>query len=287
MPSQLIANAALNPYGPQITFRTENILPPAALYLGPQDGLAISMVAPLTQGSVTLSYRLLTPQGTIITSTDSFPFVPNAVAQSVQLPPAEGYLLSATIQSTAVARGQVFVRFFSVAGDINNGGQVNALLIQGYPAQNTRLSFPQSPIEADTSGNGFLGTLLLAPPPPGGDFSLTVFPATRFRVKSLHVTLTTNAVVGNRFANLQVTDSGGNVAGVAPIATAVTAGQSMGLTWFQDAAVIATPAQLTAPLFGDLLLSPGDVIESVTNGLVGGDQYGQAVLFVEEWASLN
>lgn len=287
MPASLIANAANNPYGPQITFRTENILPPAALYVGPQDGLAISIVAPLNAGSVTLTYRLLNPAGEIITSTDSFPFVPAGAAQAFQLPPSEGYLLSATIQSTAVARGQVFVRLFTVAGNINSGGTINSLLIQGYPTQNTLLSFPQSPIEADSAGNGTLETILIAPPGAGADFSFTMSPVTRMRIKSVHATFTASAAVSNRYANLQITDSGGNVAGLAPIGTVITAGQALGLTWFLDAVLIATPAQLTAPLFGDLLLSPGDVIQSITNGIVGGDTYTGIVMFVEEWASLN
>ena len=287
MPSSLVANPQNNPYGPQITFRTENVLPPTALYLSPQDGLALDVVCPSAPATVLISYRLLNPNGELVSNTNTytFPALPNP--QAVTIPPVEGYLLGVTIRSNAVARGQVFVRLFTVQGDINAGGTLQALLIQGYPTQNTRLSFPQSPIEADTSGHGWVKGLTFAAPAPGVDFVTAVPPGVRWRLVSLQSALSTSAAVAARLVALAIVAPVNLEVGVQSSGVVQPASAALFYSWFDGAVLTNAGGFVTAPSINGLFIPPGWTIGTGTENLQAGDQWSQTVMFVEEWASLN
>jgi len=272
-----------NPYGPQITFETEGIAPPAAVYVSPTESIVVQMQSASVASTAFVIFRLLTPQGELKfeqyqLSGQSAPGTPIAL----NIPPSEGFLLSCVVISTNAQRGQCYVKIFLASGGFG-AFTASQLLAQGYVSTYDSVSYPQSPNESSISGRGWLNGVFTAAPAAGTDIGITVPTFRRWRLIGFAASLNTSAAAGTRQPTFSIADPAGT--GDAMNFPTPTVGPSFSgtVTWGAGAGQIATPNVLQGSLPVDVLVSGGWTIGTSTFGLQAGDQWGVSTLFVEEW----
>jgi hypothetical protein len=256
MPVPDIAPAA-NPYGPQITFATENILPPGALYLGPNDAIFVNAVSPSVACSLTVWYQLLRPDGTLVSATD-VAIVPLGANNNVLvIPPSEGFLLSFVIQSSIVSRGQCFVRVFLVPG--GQGGLVGSIprvFLQGYASSIDLLNYPGSISESSLSGRGWLRNIVVNGPSQP-TLTTTVPTNVHWLIRAISMSITTSIAAANRILAANILDPS-NLVTFAQVAPAtVPASQTVVFTCGSGATSASQTGLLTAGFPNELIAPTG------------------------------
>jgi len=285
MPLPAVANYE-NPYGPLVSFRSQRVFPPSAVYVSPDDALALEVNSPYGTFTIHSTLRTMTPQGEMkATHWDQIIQQTGATSTTVTLPPSEGFLISASISVPAAKRGQVFCKLYLLRGNVGPDPTLGALLCQGYSAGVDRLSYPQSPTESATSGDGVLTKVVPAVPAPGADLVAVVPAGQRWRVKSVFVQLITNVTAGNRTALFNFFDDVGASAGFIPPAAVVGPSSNINFTWGDGVAYANLGLSQSIPILRDLILSPGWGLATLTLGMSAGDQWGQAFVFVEEYVA--
>lgn len=286
MPYPLIAVEG-NPYGPLITFQSDNVLPPAAVYIGPDDTLVLRVRSTSLPAPVTVMLRRLRPSGVIepelYTLTDTSGTFSGT---SLNIPPSEGWIVSAAAGCTATSRGQVFVSLFITRDTKAFPPQASHILLQGYADEDSWLGFPQSPVESSVSGRGMMRSITNAAPGAGNDFTITVPAGVQWRPISLLATLVTSAAVANRIVSLRIGATAGLPYCTIPPPVVQTATNTWNYTWGAGLASQAQPPFNTMPLMLDFRLHPGHVIFSHVSALDAGDAWNQQVMLVEEWVGL-
>jgi len=286
MPIPPLASAQ-TPYGPQVSFRTEGVLPPAVVYVSPQDSIYIQFFSPSLAAPVNVNYRLLTPQGLLISNQQATTTTVGAgVTGNIVIPPAEGYLLSLSVQCPTAVRGQMFVQAFLLSGPNTATGVLDQLLLQGFASGYDVVAYPQSRPESSTSGRGYLHSVGIAPPGAGKEWTITVPPGVRWIIKSIQTSIVTG-VGGARIPNISIVNPAFQAVAFFPPINAVPASSAVNLEWYDGAPFANANQYLLTPLIRDLVIGPGWIVGSNTFNLGAGDVYNETVLFVEEWPSAN
>lgn len=286
MPYPTVA-APGNPYGPQTTFRTENVLPPSAVYVGPDDAIVIYIRNPSLSATIFVNYRLLSPDGTIVPNSQSFTCKSvGAVPFIFPISPTEGYLMSLSLFAPTTSRGQVFARVFLQRGTNQPTPVIDQVLLQGYVSDDDRLGYPQSPTESALSGRGWVHSNLGPNTPAGQDWVITVPPGVRWKLKGVQNGLTAAAGGANREVTFTVSDPNFLNMGLIPPAQAQASPNSFDYVWGEGLAYnpLISFAQ-SVPIFTDLVLGPGWHFGTITLSLQPGDQWGSPAYFVEEWCA--
>lgn len=206
MPPGITADSD-QPNGPKVTFRSQDIFPPTALYVGPGDALHFEFKTPGFTGLAFLAIRFLSPQGEIIPEFYQLQVTASNTVDSVMhIPHAEGFILSAVISAGAQSRGQAFAQLKLHIGG-GSGQEVHAhILCQGYLTAYDSLAFPLSPPESSIGGRGFplfVEAAFVAPPNPQ---KLVVPAGRRWIIRAAQSLLVTSAAVGNRTMVLFIDD---------------------------------------------------------------------------------
>lgn len=278
--------AVQNPYGPLITFQSQNILPPSAIYVSPNDSILINLTSPSVVANVTLDYRLLKADGTlvatrqIITTPGSFPTGTNFF-----IPPTEGFILSLTLQGDNTSRGQVFARIFLALGGLQPNLTLAHCFCQGYLSQFDVLGFPQSPIESSLNGRGWLHDQLKNGA-VGNPVSFVVPASVRWLMRSIFVNFQSSATVANRTLRVLVIDPATQATMDITAPAVITAGQSIFITFAPGLTINTAGQRWTAGFPSDLIVPAGWTIEVTADGFQAGDQITTAVLTVEEFVGL-
>lgn len=229
--------------------------------------------------------RLLTPKGEVITIDfrhDTGNFIREPVMRT--FPVAEGFLLGLAITPTSLAirRGEIYVTVgVTRGGDVES--TITQILFAGYIEGVKSPSWPQGGIASSTDGQGNLFRRLEADPAAGSEVSVAVPANVRWRIISLSFQLVTAAGGAARGVHIQIFKSGSVVA-VIP----ATENQPASATWRYTAGDIplfrgGTTTQKVIGLPAHLLLEEADEIRTLTGNLAAGDDFGQPVLYVEEW----
>ena len=273
-----------NPYGPQVTFQTTSIFPPAAVYLGANDQLTLLVRNPLVAANLQLSYRLLMPDGEIKTTETDFSFAAMGSLTQVEIiPPTEAFILSASISGPGLARGQCFVKLFVTVGVFGPDPVLGALLIQGYCADDDRLSYPQTPTESSLSGRGNTRVVQLATPGLGNPITAAMPTGVRWILKNAIAEFATSVAVPARSPFLRVITPGPIIAVSIPSPASVPASSSVFLNWAEGAASLVGGINSNAPLPVNLLLPTGAQIMISTLNFDGNDFFSGGALTVEEF----
>ncbi len=160
-------------------------------------------------------------------------------------------------------------------------------LCKGYLGPNQPISWPYSPAPAEMQKRGELAVLTTADPAAGAEISLTTEAQSWLKIKTFLATLVTDATAANRTPELRITVNGSIVSRIPPF-RAATASQTNVFQWSDAGAGIndttGLKQLLLIPL--DMLLPPGTVLATVTTGLVAGDNWSAAVLYVERFQAL-
>lgn len=276
-----------NPYGPQTTFKTENVLPPSAVYVGPDDKIAIYVRNPSVPATVHVNYLLLTAAGLLIANSEDFTGLSVGAAPSkFFIPATEGYLISLSLFAPTTSRGQVFARAFLQRGNDGPTPVIDQVLVQGYVSDDDRLGYPQSPTESALSGRGWVHGVVLAQPAAGLDFTVTVPAGVRWKIKSVANNLVTSAAAANRLVQAEISDSSFLALGFVPPFAIVPASSNGNFVWGEGLAYGGSGTGFQGvPIFTDLVLGPGWHFSTFTQNIQAADRWQNPVAFVEEWVA--
>jgi hypothetical protein len=277
-------------YNALVDFRRWHVPGPAPLYLTLDDIVYLEYYQPVSGFAINLNMRVLVPGGEVVPVSYSYSGLgttAGTTAGTRLIPGVEGYLLSATVISTAQSRGQCFVRLSVRRGygaqDLSNP----MILCQGYASQYEYVCWPNGWIESPLDGRGLSRTVVGAAPAAGAEISITVPAGVNWILRSMAFTLTTAAGGSNRQEHL-VLDDGANVFW-AGVSAAPQAGSAVDyVSWAAGAAPAsdATPA-IQGTLPAECRMRPGWRIRTATTGIQAGDQYSAPTLLVEEFVPGN
>lgn len=282
-----------NPYGPQVQFRTEDVLPPTALYLSMDDTLLVQTICAASQVFATATVRMLLPDGTL--RVDYYQVVPspiNVIFSYVVIPPVEGYLLSAIVQVDSTLEGSCWCQMTafkgSVAQPIITLPPVSGLLVvQGYVDQSTFLAWPNSP--AVEAGVGAGRIRYIAPFVANGtNWICKTTSVQRWQILAVQARLTTSAAATPRQVSLAWYDHFGN--SLLRIPCNFTQGPSLAYSYYfyVGAAHIETSTTwITAPLPAGLILDPVMSLQSAVAFLDPGDSWSFVDVAVQEWMGVS
>lgn len=271
-------------YNSLVHFIRKHVQPASSVYVTRDDVLELICWVPITNTTVNLSVRMQDPDGQIIPRFETHVVAANgATPASFKLQNAEGFLLSASIETPGAPRGQAFValrvRRGGGSADITQGEYVMA----GYPGAIAGLSFPGSPVVSPLDGRGTPVLLTQGNPAAGAEAIFTVPAGVAWLVKSFRAILTTSAVASNRIVSIQARDGAGDIAFSVSAGVAQTTGTAFEYDAFAALTVFANPTQVYAAIPPDLLLPAGYSLRTSTAGLLAGDQWSALALLVEQF----
>jgi len=279
-----------NPYGPQVEFRTEEVLPPSAVYLGPDDALLLEVRAPSVTATLQLSIRRLTPDGEVTAELYSWNVGTTGAAIQTQLiPPAEGYILSAHVESDTPERGQVFVKLHARHNLSGTDPTLGHLFLQGYVTGDDHLGFPQSPTESSISGRGWLHAIPMTAGTIPQAIGITVPQGVRWLLRTFKAQLLTSATAGTRLTALRVIEAATAQYWDYPVAGTQGPGLNVVYEWGPGLGLIQTADVATGPTPEELLFGPGWKVQTHTDGFdtsITPDQWTSGVILVEEYAAV-
>lgn len=284
MPVPLVATLD-NPYGPQITFETENVLPPSAFYVSPDDGIYLTVLTTDLNVQLNFIMRFLTPQGEVKVDSFSVP-IPTGTpgTSSLQIPPVEGYILSANVVAANQQPGNCFVQVQIVRGIPQTPANAGYVMIQGYITAMGALCWPNQSPAAPFTGPGQYHTQVQTPA-AGAEVVFVPPSRTRWRVQSFTAIFTASAAAGNRVPNLAIQTSDGTTALYIPCFANVGPSAGGRQQWYVGAPYAAAPdGAQQAPLPNPCFVAETGSVQTVTEGLQAGDRWQNATLAVEQWS---
>jgi hypothetical protein len=282
-----------NPYGPEVTFRTEDVLPPSSLYLSLDDTPVFLFQTNTTNTYATIFLRVLMPDGTVrVDRYDAGPFQPLPAYNFLTCTPAECYLMSCNITGNLGSGGSLWCQGFVIRGTFNPpysaappyGGMV---IVQGYLDDFGFLSWPNSPVVEPGTGAGRMRAIY-TPNVTGANFKFTVPSLTRWEIVSCQCVLHASAAGAARIMELVTFDPHGvSVCGY-PSGTTTPPSGTLIYWFYQGAAEIqAEPTFITTPLPVGLTLDSGWSLQSNVITLDVGDQITNLALHVKEWVGIG
>lgn len=272
-----------NPYGPQVTFRTEDVLPPSAYYISPEDQVTVWVMTDKLAQTIFLQLRMLMPTGEIKLIPYQFaPPTTNTWSPVYELPPWEGYLLGAMCWSSAPQRGQCYVSVQVMRSAPPNLQRAGAVLLQGYISNLSVLSYPTSQLEACFSGRGAFLTIT-QPNQTGVNLDIVVPLYVMWRVYSLQFTLVTSAAAGNRVVNVQLHDSNNQSTGVWQAGIVQAPSSALAYTFAPGSANTTVGPYATIGGPTEVYLGAQGSLQTFVQGLDAGDAFSSIAMGVEEW----
>jgi hypothetical protein len=277
-------------YDALVDFRRRGISGPPLVYLTVDDTLLVEYYQPQANFTVIVTLRVLTPAGQVVPVAYNYPNASNTVGTAPtqkQISGVEGYLLSATVFSSAQSRGQTFVRL-SVRRGYGSQDTANPMVLcQGYATTYEYVCWPNGEIESPLDGRGYMSITVVSAPAAGAEISVPVPAGVNWILRSVSYSLTTSAVVANRLSHL-VLDDGANIfwEGVSGSAEAASLTEryswTAGISAQSDAGNVIQGAIPT-----ECRMRPGWRVRTVTSALDLGDQYSSAIILAEVFTPAN
>ena len=272
-----------NPYGPRVTFRTLDILPPASVYVGPDDSIVLKARNNSIATTVLFSYRLLRPDGVLQPMQESFAVAGNSSVQTKIIKPSEGYLVSASATSTVGQRGILWFEAFLQRGIGSQDTTLGQVLIADYVTSLDSLGYPQSPLRSSITPPGVVGaagpTLFAA----GVDANIALGANTWWKLRSFYGKLTCSAAVATRAPSLVVSSAAGGTAFIRmPSFATVVASSVTEFTWAPGASALSVNNVQSMGFPQDFVLSQFGFIFTRTTALQAGDVWSDVTLVTEQ-----
>lgn len=272
-----------NPYGPQITFRTEDVLPPTAVYLSPEDSVVVWVMTDVAVVTIYLQLRVLMPTGEIKLIPYNFnPQFTYDWYPAFIVPPIEGYLLGAVCWAQNPQRGQCYVSvqlMRSAPPDLKAAGEV---LLQGYINYLSVLSYPGSQIESTFSGRGAFLTIT-QPNQTGANLFFGAPQNTLYRFYVLNFSLITSAVAGNRTVLFILKDINNLQLGFWVANYLQPPTSTVYYSFCCGGAEVAASPFVTVQGPTELFIPPQSSLTTYINGMSATDQLQGIAAQVEEW----
>lgn len=266
-----------------VKFLLRGVQPPSAVYVDPNDVLQVGCASNQSSEVVTVSYRLLRADGELILGQfQLFPLAFRAIVTK-QEPLAEGFLLSVSCKAAvATTRGQTFVRVFLTDSSLG-AGQPSYMLMADYVTTAMAPAHPNGRVLAPSEGPGWYHTAFGFTNIGVATASASVPLNARFRIQAGNFVGQTDAVVGNRTAQLSII-VGGTIGWSVVCPTFQTASQVItyyyGGVQVRDTINLAI-GNLALPL--NMTLLANDQIQVRLANPDAGDTIASAGVAIEEW----
>lgn len=281
-----------NPYGPLVTFRTEDVLPPSGLYISMNDIVVALFACFAGAGTYSMTTRMLLPDGTIQSEVYVSQNSPNPSVPWIIMPPVEGYLLSLVVEATGTIDGSQWCQVATFRGSVATPlitlpPNAGLLIVQGYVDQQSWLSWPNSPIVEGGTGAGRIRAISVAPT-TGVNWSVSTTAYQRWEIISVQMVMTTSAAVATRLVTLGLLDRFGVGVCSYPCAQTQAASSTVEYFFFNGASYMAeSPGLVTAGVPAGLTLDPGMQLVSNVNALQPTDTISSIVVNVKEWMGVS
>lgn len=268
---------------PDVRFLSRGVQPPSPVYVGVNDDLIVACATSQTGETVTVSYRLLRPDGLLVLGQFTIA-PPNTRAVTVHTESlAEGFLLSVSCKAAvASTRGQTFVRVF-LSDPALGGGQPSYMLMADYVTTAMAPAHPNGRVLAPSEGPGNPRAVTAIVPGIGNDWNQTVPPNARWKVRTVFAQLSTSAAVANRYVTFAITNGGvfQYIGGADKVQAASTAcfygGAALTPNVSPNSGIGMVPLAPDTPILG------AGTLQASTRNIDPGDQWSAIVLGVEEW----
>lgn len=269
--------------GREVRLDVQHAAPPTAAYVGVDDTLWLNGVTSANSRILTVSYRLLMPNGDIKPNqqqvTISGARGPNWV--SFSLP--ECFILGITVTSNGIAAfPDTYVDVLISRGNPVIG-VISQVLCQGYCTSQAGVSWPNGVNTTCFDAPGNIRSITGTMPAAGAEISESVPINARWRLRSIIFLLNTSATVATRFVSVVLDDSVNMVArSYSNFAHAASVNQqySYSLGFSGSLVTVGVVAAVQLP---DVPLNQFWRIRTFTSSLQPGDQYTAPQYVVEEW----
>jgi hypothetical protein len=271
---------------PPITnFTVKNVPAPTNVYIADDAFLRVS-VRNLGAGvSLTVHTRVLRSEDGIITASEDVIVPASSGAQQFTfINLTEGFLLSASITSdTGVTlRGQTFVTLELCHGNTVSPHR-DQTLIQDYTATGYTASWPGGLLRLATEGPGVINASTVGNPGAGNELTFGMVANSRSSLRTMRMTFTTSAAVGNRLPTFLIIRGGSTIYSVT-VAAAIVA-STAAIIQLNSAVVAPRVDGLvhTLPIPSNLILNGPPQVNSSTAGLDPADAYTSINAISESW----
>lgn len=269
----------------EVQLAAKEVQPPSPLYLQAEDSLILNLICAtiLVATSFSLQLRWLRPDGEIVSTRKRIdaPFLPQTLTFTL----GEGFLLSATLTPLVLNPLQYNGVFctLTVERDLPEAGFYHWVLFADYISGNHFPTWPYGVQIKLTDGAGRIRSITGTAPAVGADVSETVPSSVRWRLLSFTATLTTSAVVANRFP-VYVIDDGANILFRSPPVASVPASTTVSLNLENVGSTVgASVSTQVLPYDSSILLAASFRIRTVTSLIDAGDQWTAPHYLVQEW----
>lgn len=274
-------------YNRFVEFVRNMVQPPSSVYVTRDDTLILRLWAPISAVAWRVSIRWQGPDGRIIPQFQSgSQSTTGATPAVIVLSSAEGYLLSATIETSTTTVSCAYASLEIIRGAGSSDQTRGHVLICGNVGVTGALSFPQTPNTTPYSLRGALRVISVANPGAGFDVLQIVPAGVTWVISSISARLTTDANVANRNVSLNILDSGATTVLRVPLNAPFTATQVTQITWAGDLQPLVTlGSAASAPMPLTFRAGPGFFIDTTTQNIQVGDAYTNIRILVEEFVN--
>jgi hypothetical protein len=269
---------------PDVSFATLKVLPPSPLYVTIDDVLALSVTNSVADLSLTISYRMLRADGTVIVTKHVFSPASDRSPTGDHLSLPEGWLLGVCVQVSAgnLTRGQCYVTV-GVQRPDQAGIQRQLQLCSDYLSTRYILGWPGGMNRDSAEGEGAPLSYTPAAPAVGAEI-LQLAPAnTRWHLHAVRFRLTTSAAVPTR--QIQFVIRGGGGEGLYLVNSPASQAPSTSMTYMVSTvgfAPTAFAALTMLPMPPRMPLPLNASWGTATGNLDVADQYDQIGYLAEE-----
>lgn len=187
---------------------------------------------------------------------------------------------------TVADEGNVFLNgetYVSISLGINDNKIQQ--LAAGYVSGLQKLSWPDTNIQQKIGNSlGLIKTVTTANPAAGAQISQTVPAGVIWKIKGIRARLTTDATVANRYAKYFLTlPDGGIITAISATPHTASLPVDYMAADYGTHGVTVGFGEYMIGLPSDIYLPAGSTITTVVNGMVAGDDWGAALIWVEEF----
>jgi hypothetical protein len=274
-------------YNRFVEFVRNEVQPPARVYVTRDDRLVMRLWAPIAAIAWRISIRWQGPDGRIIPQfLNGSQSTTGATPATIVLSSAEGYLLSATIETSTTTVSSSYVSLELIRGAGTSDLTRGQVLICGNLGITGCLSFPQTPNTTPYSLRGALRTITVTPSGAGFDILQLVPAGVTWVIKSISMRFTADANVANRNLSLNIADSGGTTILQVPLNAPLTAGSVTSVTYAGDVQpLVIVGFAASAPMPLDFRVGPAFFILTATQNIQVGDAYTAIRICAEEFVN--
>lgn len=268
----------------QLGFDPKQAVPQQPLYLQRNDYIGFQITSNITNCTVRINYRFLTPDGQIKEGELNVP--PFTSVTLVDLNLYEGWLLSfSALVTSGNTQGQwAFMQALLFRVPVPSPlARATAVIWQGFLYFNGFNGWPGNTAKEITDGPGKLRFIQGSTPAAGSEINETVPVSRRWTLLSFLAALSTSAAVANRFPRAQITNGantlyqiGSSFAQVA--STVLLYNLAPGNQFYTD-----TNGDILIPFPTSIQLKSNWKIQTNTVGLQAADQWSSLFYVVQEW----